>query len=137
MKTHLLQTAVAALTLAAAGYAQSTEPLRVNVPFDFIAGNRTLPAGQYSVSHIVNAQALAIQPLTTSQGVLVITNRIESPRGNQVGRLVFHRYGDRYYLGEVWHPYTSAGSQTIMTAQERELQRSSRKILATIFVVAH
>jgi hypothetical protein len=49
MKTNLIQTAIAALTLAAAGYAQSAQELQVTVPFDFVAGSRTLPAGQYSL----------------------------------------------------------------------------------------
>ena len=63
MKTQLIQTAIAALTLAAAGYAQSAQDLKVTVPFGFVAGSRTLPAGQYTVSQPANLSLIHIYPL--------------------------------------------------------------------------
>ena len=136
MKTQLMQTAIAALTLAAAGYAQSAQQLKVTVPFDFVAGSRTLAAGQYTVSQPVNSNAVVIRSAESAPGAVVFTNRVESPGMHEIGKLVFHRYRDRYFLSEVWGTDQSVGSQLPRTATERELARHSRDDLATIFVSA-
>jgi hypothetical protein len=136
MKTQLIQTAIAALTLAAAGYAQSAQELKVTVPFNFVAGSRTLPAGQYTFSQAGNPNAVVIRSAGNAPGAVMITNRVESPGRHEIGKLVFHRYGDRYFLSEVWGTDRSTGSQIPKPAQERELARHSRDDLATIFVSA-
>jgi hypothetical protein len=136
MKTQLIQTAVAALTLAAAGYAQSAQELKVTVPFGFVAGSRTLPAGQYTVSQAGNPSAVVMRSAGSAPGVVVVTSRVEAPGRQEIGKLVFHRYGDRYFLSQVWGTDQSTGSQLQKTAQERELARNSRGELATIFVSA-
>jgi hypothetical protein len=66
----------------------------------------------------------------------VVTSRVEAPGRQEIGKLVFHRYGDRYFLSQVWGTDQSTGSQLQKTAQERELARNSRGELATIFVSA-
>ena len=137
MKTQLLQTVIATLTLAAAGYAQSAKPLQVNVPFNFVAGSRTLPAGQYTFSQPVNTSAVAIRSAGSPQGAVMLTNRLESPGRQEIGKVVFHRYGDRYFLAEVWDTDRSTGRQFPKTLPERELARNSPQVLATIFVAAH
>ena len=134
MKTHLIQTAIAALTLAAVGFAQSAQPLQVTVPFDFVAGNRTLTAGQYTISQPVTG-AVAIRSAEGPPGVVTLTQRVESPGRLGIARLVFHRYGYRYFLSEIWGADPSVGSQLRKTAQERELARNSRKAVATIIAV--
>jgi hypothetical protein len=131
MKTHLIQTAFAALALAAAGYAQSAQPLQVTVPFDFVAGSRTLTAGQYTVSQPINTSAVTFRSARGAPGVVVLTNGVESPGRREIAKLVFHRYGDRYFLSEVWGTEDS-GSQLRKTVQERELVGNSRKAQAVI-----
>jgi hypothetical protein len=134
MKTQLIQTAVAALTLAAAGYAQSAQDLKVTVPFDFVAGSRALHAGQYTVSQPANSSAVVIRSAGSAPGVVMITNRVESPGRQEIGKLVFHRYGDRYFLSEVWNP--DLGSQLPASAQERKLAQNLREAPATRIVAA-
>jgi hypothetical protein len=134
MKTQLIQTAVAALALAAAGYAQSAQELKVIVPFDFVAGSRTLSAGQYTVSQPGNS--VIVRSAGGAPGAVMITNRVKSPGRQEIGKLVFHRYGNRYFLSEVWGTDQSTGSQLPKTTQERELAQHARNELATIFVSA-
>ncbi len=136
MKTHLIQTALAALTLAAAGYAQSGEELKVVVPFDFVAGGRTLPAGQYTVSQPANSGAVVIRSDGSTPGVAILANRVGSSGKKEIGHLVFHRYGDRYFLSEVWGTDRDAGSQLPKTAQENKLAQDSREAPDTILVAA-
>jgi hypothetical protein len=51
MKTRaLVMAGVMALTIfATTRVAQAQQSMAVNVPFDFVAGNKTLPAGEYTV----------------------------------------------------------------------------------------
>lgn len=83
--------------------AQSGLQVQVTVPFDFIVGDEKLPAGDYF-----------LRPHTTAQGALMITNWDErrtvifmarfaerlNPQNH--AKLVFYRYGDEYFLRQVW-----------------------------------
>ena len=40
------------LGLGISAHAQDTEGVRVNVPFEFVAGGTTLPAGTYTVARV-------------------------------------------------------------------------------------
>ena len=75
----------------------SASELNCRVPFSFIVGGRTMPAGLYSLS--------------TSQGYLVMKGAAhgavaltigDTERSTGQARLVFLKSGDRYDLSEVW-----------------------------------
>ena len=121
MKTNLMQTAVAILALAPAGYAQSAQELKVTVPFDFVAGSRALAAGQYqyTISQAGNPSAVVIRSVGSATGVIMIANRVAFPGRQEFGKLVFHRYGNHYFLSEVWGTDQDMGSQVPKAAQER------------------
>jgi hypothetical protein len=51
MKNNLICPSIAAVLAAVAVYAQSSITLEANVPFDFIAGGKTLAAGAYTVGY--------------------------------------------------------------------------------------
>ena len=128
MKRHawMALTIVSLLVLlgASAASAGSVE-LRADIPFNFMAGNNMLPAGTYHVS-----QAVA------SHGVLLISNQkpdhgatfvqtISSEKGRTQTetRLIFNRYGDRYFLSQVWTAGRISGYMIPKSSQERELAR--------------
>src|SRR5258708_29042350 len=54
MKTRAFVTATLFVLsiIAAAQVAQADEPMTVNIPFAFVAGNATLPAGEYRVQKL-------------------------------------------------------------------------------------
>lgn len=135
MKRQLIQTVFAALTLAAS-YAQSAQELKVTVPFGFVAGSRAFPAGQYTVSQAGNPTVVVIQSAEGEPGIALLANQVASPGRQEIGKLVFHRYGGRYFLVEVWGRDQNIGSQLPTTAQERKLPQHPRENLATVFVAA-
>jgi hypothetical protein len=136
MKTHLILTTIAALTVATAGYAQSARELKATVPFGFVAGSRAFPAGQYTVSQADNPNAVVIKSTESAPGVALLANQVASPGRQEIAKLVFHRYGDRYFLAEVWRTDQSVGSQIPKTLQEHRLAQKSRGEVATISVEA-
>ena len=36
------------------------------------------------------------------------------------GAIVFNRYGDRYFLSQIWKPHNATGKQAVKSAAERE-----------------
>ena len=72
------------------------------IPFSFTVNGKTLPEGSYRVS--TGAGTLLIRGF--SNGAFALTNPVESNKPG-AARLVFHKYGDQYFLRQVW---TGAGS---------------------------
>jgi len=93
---------LATLSLAATSLmAQSMPTITVNVPFNFAVGAKTLPAGEYQVQTDRPGLVL-IHSKNFKSAVNLITHSAEDTQMNGVGALKFHRYGDRYFLSQIW-----------------------------------
>lgn len=97
--------------------------LKVEVPFNFEMANLKLPAGDYQVSdfsrlavHVSNRKAG--NDVVTIQNVLAYDSTDEKDV-----RLIFNKYGDRYFLSEIWYPGIARALPKSKT--ERELVTSS------------
>ncbi len=100
------------LLFAGAGSAQAqTLNFKADVPFEFVVGERTLPAGSYVLQRMLGRGSVQDQ---TGMLVLrsderkvyeaIITGTVPQPKhGGRVGsRLVFNSYQGRHYLSQVW-----------------------------------
>jgi hypothetical protein len=97
---------------------QAQSRLVVNVPFDFSLGQNEMAAGKYEVESISD-QLAAIRNLDT--GVAQVFIKSVHMRAGRPGspRLVFDKYGEQYFLREVWDGNT--GIQLQPSRREREL----------------
>ncbi len=113
------------VTIAAPLSAQSLR-LTANVPFEFTVSNKTLPAGDYSVLSASEPYILRIQNDATNTGALAMTGSAGdySGPGGQA-KLVFNRYGNHYFLAQVWGGYSGIGHQLPRTRSERELAKTA------------
>jgi hypothetical protein len=87
--------------------------LRVDIPFAFSVGDKTLPAGEYIVRCVNTASDLKILQLhnqTGSVSVLVQTNSVIG-KTQESAKLVFNRYGDRYFFAQSWLVGDRSGMQ--------------------------
>jgi len=73
---------------------------KANVPFDFTVGQTRMPAGTYEFSPISHG-AILIRDSKTAKSVLSLFNTEEPKRADSTPKLVFHRYGDKYFLSQV------------------------------------
>ena len=121
---------LAVMLAAGAVYGNSAGPLTANIPFDFSAGNKTLPAGVYTVMPLTTQNVLRIRHEDSRAAALVITNDAPAQRGPDQTRLVFHRYGDQYFLAQVWTAGDVNGRELRKSRTERELMKSRSKNLA-------
>ena len=113
--------AIAFATAVVSAQAQSAKTVVSNIPFEFIVADKTLPAGEYQVNRSLG-NALTIRTSNPDAAVSRLTNEIE-PNKDRRARLVFHRYGDRYFLAEVWTGAGDVGRQLLKSRQERAIER--------------
>jgi hypothetical protein len=76
---------------------------KFDVPFDFSVGQQVLPAGEYTFT--AQNQALRIQSKDGRTNVVTLPQRTlgASHIWSDV-KLTFRRYGNQYYLSQVWFP---------------------------------
>jgi hypothetical protein len=116
----------AALFLTAALTFAQTKPgdLVADVPFAFVVAGRTLPPGHYVINNL--NENLGIHD-ANNQGVLVPVHREQrSPQENS-SKMVFHRYGDTYFLSEVWVGGNSIGRALFPSRAESKLVDSGKE----------
>jgi hypothetical protein len=126
MKKHILKgvsiltllVAVAFVTAVAPAKGQSVT-LRANVPFEFSVGDKTLASGEYRVTRMGH-DAMTIAGREDSAIRLSIA--IESNKVQEQGKLVFHRYGENYFLSEVWTAGDKTGRKLLKSKQERRIE---------------
>ena len=84
----------------------TTEMIKVKIDFPFIAGGRSLPAGDYELRKDDQARVFRIQgPGKTGDVVQIITELAGELRVNPEGNgLVFDIVGSKYVLSEIWIP---------------------------------
>ncbi len=91
------------LGLGISARAQDVDKVAVNVPFEFVAGGVTLPAGKYSVSHVSPKvrPALVIRSYDNSVFLLPVVFDGASSDNAELG---FEHVGDKYFLSKVETP---------------------------------
>jgi hypothetical protein len=126
MKYKLLKTAIlfGFLSLLPLAQAQMSQSIQGNVPFDFQVGNTVLPAGEYIVRPIRSGSpALQIHSSEPKgKGVMCLSISVQ-PNSGTDAKLVFHRYGNTYFLSQVWSGGGSTGSEFAPSKAERAIAR--------------
>jgi hypothetical protein len=77
--------------------AQDTEGVRVNVPFEFVAGGTTLPAGTYTIGRIFVDAYSGIEISGRGNGTFVLPVEVDGTPDGQP-KLSFEQVGGKYFL---------------------------------------
>jgi hypothetical protein len=105
MKSLRSQITICLLFTAATLFAQTTSSQRlmtVKIPFAFGVEDHSLPAGEYLVLTVTPERSIRIVSRDGKHSAIVndLPNYTSEPSPNS--RLVFHRYGNEYFLTQVW-----------------------------------
>lgn len=111
---------VVALLAARVLFAQSTQPIKFTAPFPFTIGDQVLPAGDYTVSVPASTGVLTLISSNGKHSAFVNAVSLEKLDPETKFRLVFHRYGDQYYVSEIWAPGFRTGRFVIPSGTEKE-----------------
>src|SRR5262249_6895250 len=126
MKKTLVRLSIIAALASTASFA---ETIRAEVPFDFVVANKKMPAGGYEFqeagSGIVFVKSFDWKKsaVIMARPVNVLKQRVEFGEG----KVVFHAYGDRYFLSEIWAGGKEIGERVPTSRQERELLAAGAK----------
>jgi hypothetical protein len=123
MKNLSLSIWVVALVALLAGASSAQSPrlvMTVDVPFGFVVGNTALPAGEYAVyAGYWPARVIRIQNVNTKQNMFSVAIPSRNKGMAQASELVFHRYGDNFFLRKL----TLSGYDDSTTVPESKLER--------------
>jgi hypothetical protein len=112
------------LALLAAASAVGQTKLTADVPFEFSFANTVMPAGHYDITH--TPVMLEVRGFTSGAGAFSATTNIGDGKYSDQGRLVFHKYGDKYFLTEAWSEQSGGWAVGVpMSKTEREIARSN------------
>ena len=140
MKKHAyVSLLVCGLLVGLAASAQAQSKIKVNVPFDFNIGTTLLQAGEYTVqpaSPNVSSEVLLFRDAAGNSRAVTMGIRMEPSSKDKVPKLVFHRYGDTYFLSQVWLNAGDSGSEIRPGSHERELLASKSTASEGVTVLA-
>src|SRR6185369_1523509 len=89
------------LTVAAV-QAQTPSRVEVNIPFQFSAGKTTLNPGVYTVKWM-SGNLVRLSTVDNKSSVIVNAPvNLTSTDPEATERLVFNKYGDEYFLAQIW-----------------------------------
>jgi hypothetical protein len=139
MRTHVrfvIATASLFVLVAAWGARADTVVLKGRVPFAFTAGTKTLAPGTYAI-HRSDVSAGVVLVRGPREGAFLLTQGASPAQSPDRPRLVFRRYGSRYFLREIW--FAGSGRVLAETKAEREaanLATKTASIASTVIVEA-
>src|SRR5205807_5727854 len=99
----------------------ASRQLIATIPFEFSVGDKAVPAGDYTVRQINPASDRAVLQLRRKDGsasAMVQTTSILG-KTQESAKLVFHRYGDRYFFAQAWTTGDSQGLEVPKSRAER------------------
>ena len=88
--------------LLASAQLSSSQSLKANVPFRFRVGNTVIPAGKCIVQRAgLDPRTLIIMNSGAKASSFLTSSMSQVGRASTKNALVFHRYGERYFLAGV------------------------------------
>jgi frataxin-like iron-binding protein CyaY len=100
--------------------------ITANIPFEFSIGDKKLPAGTYSFGRVrqnSDDTVLSVDDMRGHWKAIRASSSVKTLTTTNKAQIVFHRYGDEYFLSQVWAAGASTGRQFMKSQHERELQR--------------
>jgi len=106
-------------------HAQSQRSKATNIPFNFIVGQKTLPAGEYTVepNRRDSDNVWLVQSKDGHVSAVFTTMSVRASEAQETIKLVFHKYGDQYFLSQIWTPGGNSGRELQMSRRERGLAK--------------
>jgi hypothetical protein len=127
MKRHLILVAIIILAGTFTAGAQSLGAQRVvaHIPFAFNVGNRSLPAGKYTITVLnptSDQKVLQIRSTNGRSTAMIFTTALMGNVSDDA-KLVFQRYGNQYFFARA----QLAGDSTSLAAVKSRAERTHEK----------
>ena len=117
-----LATMVLILISLVPAYAQKAAAT-ANVPFTFTVDDVRMPAGEYLISS-PSERVITIQRIGGSEAKATLTNEGSAVGSSSQPELVFHKYGNAYFLAAARMPNADHAREFFASANEIQVARS-------------
>ena len=124
-----------AMSLAACSLMAQSPRLRVTVPFDFVAGSSSFPAGEYLVQTGYSPNKVVVRSADAKRNAIMLSHGAQATSPPGQAELVFHVYDGRYYLSQVWTGDAARGQELPASRAERR-QIAARRSAKTVTLAA-
>jgi hypothetical protein len=105
---------------AVPGHAQDGPRIKASIPFNFAVGNKELKAGDYVIQRVRESGALTFRNEDTGDQQIAFAVPVESTETRNQESLIFDRYGDEYFLSQIWLS-PNEGHELVRGAQEKKV----------------
>ena len=95
------------------------EQFKVNVPFSFTVGSKTLPAGTYTVSSASNSPFITIDSATKPGVRVLAVNQAPNGKISPENAMFFHKWGERYFVSDIHLDGSSSALHLSTTKEEK------------------
>jgi hypothetical protein len=125
MKKHgvaVLAALAVLVALTMPSFAQHAELMKIDVPFNFFVENQRMPEGSYTIQPIQNGTLL----IRSADGKFTSTVlSLPAPLATTAtaSQVVFYRYGDNYFLAQLWMQGQNTGREVLKGRVESVLAR--------------
>ena len=115
---------LAAALIVSVPLVQAQSRVNADVPFAFSLLDKSMPAGNYQIIALSD-QALEVWNLDTEHGQLLAKQMSVESSKDQSPKLVFHKYGDQYFLSQIWYGYSHYGMGFAESKREKEVKMAA------------
>jgi hypothetical protein len=120
-----IATLVIGITTVSSAFAGKV--LNVTIPFDFQVGRMQMEAGQYKI-HVVDTNKLILKNTESKKSVFVVTDyQVGNERSGKLENITFNRYGETYFLREIYSGRVTVGGGLIESKEERNIRKGKIK----------
>jgi hypothetical protein len=134
MKHHIL-VVLASLFLAVGTVQAQSLGLVADIPFDFVVGKTTLDAGKYTISPIsMSGSTILLRSSDLKESMFITLCLCASEKGIHESKLVFHGYGNHYFLSQIWTQGNDVGWE--LPRNHREVAEARAAQLQQLAIMA-
>jgi hypothetical protein len=117
---------VAASFVTAGSAMAQDHRVQATVPFNFYVNGATLPAGTYTIgSEVTSPRIITINERAKNVHLMAVTLPDEST-SRPANKLVFHKYGNQYFLSEIRCDSASMNVHLTPSKQEKWAKASTQ-----------
>lgn len=95
------------------------------IPFEFTVCKEQLPAGKYQIEPFskANPNVMVFRSQDNRSVEIVCARDVVGTKLSGKGKLIFNRYGNQYFLSELWFAGEPTGSEVVKSEREEALLR--------------
>ena len=121
-RSHLAIAILFSMSILMTSAVAQTAAVKTKIPFDFTVARQTFPAGEYTISE--RGTMLQLVSLD-NHGSAYVQKYIAAYKNKATPKVVFHRYGKRNFLSQVWT--TDTVHELFASSREIEYARTDKQ----------